>query len=143
MKNYILATMVVAVSMAQPALANELISNSAEGAQVYLISPQDGEVVSQQFKVQFGLAKMGVAPAGAKLKNTGHHHVLIDTDIKSIDFSTSLPATENIRHYGGGQTEGLLTLSPGTHTLQLLLGNYVHIPHKKPVLSEKITITVK
>ena len=85
---------------------------------------------------------MGVAPAGADLKNTGHHHLLIDVN-ELPDMAKPLPATTEVKHFGGGQTETLLTLTPGTHTLQLLLGNHVHIPHDPPVLSKKITITVK
>ena len=85
---------------------------------------------------------MGVAPAGVIKENTGHHHLLID--VKEMpDFSLPLPATDNIKHFGGGQTETDLTLPAGKHTLQLVLGDHLHIPHDKPVVSEKITITVK
>ncbi len=111
-------------------------------AQLYIIEPVDGATVQETFKVKFGLSGMGVAPAGQNIKNTGHHHILIDMD-KLPDLTKPLPATDQIRHFGGGQTETELTLTPGEHTLQLLLGNYMHIPHDKPVMSKKITITVK
>jgi hypothetical protein len=111
-------------------------------AQLYIIEPEDGATVQETFKVKFGLSGMGVAPAGTNIKNTGHHHILIDMD-KLPDLTKPLPATDQIRHFGGGQTETELTLTPGEHTLQLLLGNYMHIPHDKPVMSKKITITVK
>ncbi len=111
-------------------------------AQLYIIEPVDGATVQETFKVKFGLSGMGVAPAGQNIKNTGHHHLLIDLD-KLPDLTKPLPATDQIRHFGGGQTETELTLTPGEHTLQLLLGNYMHIPHDKPVMSKKITITVK
>ena len=91
--------------------------------------------------VQFGLKGMGVAPAGVKFENTGHHHLLIDTDAPA-DQSTPLPATDKIVHFGKGQTETSLTLTPGKHTLQLLLGDQNHVPHDPPVISKKITITV-
>jgi hypothetical protein len=108
---------------------------------VYFISPQDGETLSGQIDVRFGLRGMGVAPAGVDQANTGHHHLLIDVEeMPAMD--VPLPSTEQIRHFGGGQTETTLKLAPGKHTLQLLLGNYSHIPHNPPVLSEKITITV-
>ncbi len=123
--------------------ANELISKSPANARVYFISPQAGQTVQKKLTVRFGLVGMGVAPAGVNQKNTGHHHLLIDSAIESIDLTTILPATEKIRHFGGGQTEIDLELSPGTHTLQLLLGNYVHIPHDEPVVSQKITIQVQ
>ncbi len=85
---------------------------------------------------------MGIAPAGVNHPNTGHHHLLVDV-AQPPDLNAALPVTENIRHFGAGQTEAELTLPPGKHTLQLVLGDYLHIPHDKPVVSEKITITVK
>ena len=124
------------------AFANELVSKSPADATVYIIEPVDGQTVSQRFKVKFGLSGMGVAPAGINQENTGHHHILINGEVLP-DMTKPLPATDKIRHFGGGQTETELVLPPGKHTLQLLLGNYAHIPHDKPVLSEKITITVK
>ncbi|MCF6225471.1 MAG: DUF4399 domain-containing protein [Xanthomonadales bacterium] len=119
--------------------ANETASKDAT---VYFITPLDGETVTQTFKVKFGLNGMGVAPAGTVRDNTGHHHLLIDLQTLP-DMHKPLPATDNIVHFGGGQTETELTLGPGTHTLQLLLGDYAHIPHSKPVLSKPITITVE
>jgi hypothetical protein len=114
---------------------------ASTGAEVYIISPQDGAKVKNPFTVQFGLRGMGVAPAGVKFDNTGHHHLLIDTEAPA-DMSAPLPATANIVHFGKGQTETQLTLSPGRHTLQLLFADLNHIPHQPPVISKKITITV-
>ncbi|MBT8140773.1 MAG: DUF4399 domain-containing protein [Gammaproteobacteria bacterium] len=116
--------------------------HSDKAITAYIISPSDGATVSSPLRVIFGLQGMGVAPAGSNIENTGHHHLLIDVD-ELPDLSMPLPATANLVHFGKGQTETLLELAPGTHTLQLLLGNYAHIPHSTPVLSEKITITVK
>ena len=115
---------------------------SPAGAEVYIISPKDGAKVSSPFVVQFGLKGMGIAPAGVKLDNTGHHHLLIDTDAPA-DAGAPLPASEKVVHFGKGQTETTLTLPPGKHTLQLLLGDWTHIPHVPPVMSELITITVR
>lgn len=108
---------------------------------VYIIEPTDGAVVSNPVKVVFGLKGMGVAPAGVERDKTGHHHLIIDAELP--DLKAPIPADENYRHFGGGQTETTLELSPGQHTLQLLLGDFVHIPHDPPVMSKKITITVK
>ncbi|MCB0352461.1 MAG: DUF4399 domain-containing protein [Bdellovibrionales bacterium] len=111
-------------------------------AEAYIISPADGETVPENFTVQFGLRNFGIAPAGEGNEKTGHHHLLIDFEgIPALD--TPLPATDNIRHFGGGQTETTLSLSPGKHTLQLVLGDKLHIPHNPPIMSKKITITVK
>ena len=124
-------------------LASELISKSPEGAKVYFINLEDGQTVSETFQIQFGLTGMGIAPAGINIENTGHHHLLINADIATIDFTQTLPANDQIQHFGKGQTETVLSLPKGKHTLQLLLGNYLHIPHDKPVMSEEITVTVK
>ncbi len=122
------------------ALAQERTASPA-GAEVYIISPAAGAKVHSPFVVRFGLKGMGVAPAGIKFDNTGHHHLLVDTDAPR-DLAAPLPATDKILHFGKGQTETTLTLPPGKHTLQLLLGDQNHIPHDPPVMSKKITITV-
>lgn len=123
------------------ALPAEMYSKAPESARVYFLQPQDGSVVPETFTVKFGLSGMGVAPAGVDKKNTGHHHLLINVD-KLPDLNLPLPSNENVNHFGGGQTETQVTLPPGKHTLQLLLGNHFHVPHKKPVMSKKITVTV-
>jgi len=116
-------------------------STAFADAEVYIISPQDGDTVSSPFEVRFGLRGMGVAPAGVEVENTGHHHLLIDMDtLPPMD--APLPKSEHLLHFGGGQTETTLSLGPGKHTLQLLLGDYSHVPFNPPLLSEKIRITV-
>ncbi len=114
---------------------------AAADAKAYIISPTDGETVKSPVTVRFGLAGMGVAPAGVDAPQTGHHHLLIDQ--ADLPVLGEPMGTENIRHFGGGQTEVSLELEPGSHTLQLLLGDKLHIPHDPPVASEKITITVE
>jgi hypothetical protein len=111
------------------------------GAKVYLISPKDGDTITGPVHVVFGLSGMGVAPAGINQASTGHHHLLIDSP--TVDFAQPLPATDQIKHFGGGQTETTLNLTPGTHTLQLLLGDWKHQPQNPALMSDKITITVK
>jgi hypothetical protein len=109
--------------------------------ELYLISPQNGDTVSGEFTLQFGLRGMGVAPAGVAVDNTGHHHLLIDMEaLPPMD--VPLPKSDQLRHFGGGQTETSLSLAPGKHTLQLVLGDYSHVPINPPVVSKKITITV-
>lgn len=113
---------------------------SADGAQVYIVSPVDGATVPTTFDVVFGLKGMGVAPAGVQTNNTGHHHLLVDA-AQMPDLN--MPLGANVSHFGAGQTQTTLTLPPGQHTLQLILGDHMHMPHNPPVLSEKITITVR
>jgi len=115
---------------------------SPAGAEVYIVSPKDGAKVASPVTVVFGLKGMGVAPAGIKFDNTGHHHLLIDSD-PPADLSQPLPANEKSVHFGKGQTETSLTLPPGKHTLQLVLGDSLHIPHDPAVISKKITIVVE
>jgi hypothetical protein len=117
-------------------------TKSVEGTKVYIVSPRDGATVNRTFTVQFGLKGMGVAPAGVNHPNTGHHHLLVDV-AKLPDLNVPLEVTDNVRHFGGGQTETELTLPPGKHTLQLVFADYLHLAHDKPILSERITITVK
>lgn len=117
-------------------------SASPEGAQVYIIEPADGALVAQSFTVRFGLKGMGVAPAGVDVPATGHHHLLVDVaELPAMNMS--LPASDNIRHFGKGQTETELSLAPGQHTLQLLVGDQNHVPLDPPVISSKITVTVQ
>ena len=139
----VLAGLVVAQApQATTPAAQVTRSKAPEGARVYFISPKNGDTVPQKFTVQFGLKGMGVAPVGVNQPNTGHHHLLVDL-AEMPNMSAPLPANDNIRHFGGGQTEVDLALPPGKHTLQLVLGDWLHTPHEKPVTSEKITITVK
>jgi hypothetical protein len=115
---------------------------SPKDALVYIGWPNDGEVINTRtVKIWFGLRHMGVAPAGVDKPNTGHHHLLIDTDLPPFD--EPIPNDRNHLHFGGGQTEAVVELPPGTHTLQLLLGDKDHVPHNPPVYSKKITITVR
>jgi hypothetical protein len=116
------------------------VSKSPEGAKVYIISPTDGETVGTEVLVKFGLSGMGVAPAGTDKENTGHHHLIIDGE-KLPDLDK--PMGSDVMHFGGGQTEKLIKLEKGKHTLQMILGNYMHVPHNPPVVSEKITINVE
>ncbi len=115
---------------------------SPAGAEVYIVSPKDGAKVKSPVTVVFGLKGMGIAPAGIKFDNTGHHHLLVDSDVPA-DLSQPLANNEKSMHFGKGQTETSLTLPPGKHTLQLVLGDYTHTPHDPAVISKKITITVE
>ena len=143
MKKFVITCALSLLTLVSSVFASELVSKAPENAKAYFIAPQDGASLSGKFIVKFGLAGMGVAPAGVERDNTGNHHLLINTDVSSLDLSQPLPASDTVKHFGGGQTETEIELPAGEHTLQLLLGNHLHVPHDKPVLSEKIKITVK
>jgi hypothetical protein len=115
----------------------------APNAEVYIISPQNGAMVHGPVTVRFGLKGMGVAPAGVKFENTGHHHVIVDTDLSELKLDAPLPMTDKIVHFGKGQTETTLTLPPGKHTLELVFADYSHMSFDPPLHSKKITITVE
>ena len=138
MRTLAIATLALAAALAsaQPRTA------APAGAAVYIISPQDGARVHNPVLVQFGLKGMGIAPAGVKFDNTGHHHLLIDSDAPA-DLGKPLPASDKNVHFGKGQTETTLQLTPGKHTLQLLLADMNHVPFDPPVISKKITLTVE
>jgi hypothetical protein len=110
------------------------------GATVFIVSPKDGETVASPVKVVFGISGMALAPAGEKNDSAGHHHLLIDTDLASP--GVPVPADEKHVHFGKAQTEAEVALAPGTHTLQLVLGDYLHIPFDPVIASPKITVTV-
>ena len=116
-------------------------SQAADDSEVYIIWPYDGEVIpGGEFWVRFGLRNMGVAPAGVEKAFTGHHHLLVNTDLPPLN--QPIPNDDNHIHYGRGQTEAKVNLPPGTHTLQLLLGDHNHVPHNPPVVSQKVTVVV-
>jgi hypothetical protein len=139
MRMFAIAALVLAASVT--AVQAQDRTPSPPGAKVFFIGLKDGATVTNPVTVKFGIKGMTLAPAGTTAPNTGHHHLLIDTD-PPADLGQPLPATDNIKHFGKAQTETTLTLTPGKHTLQLLLADGNHIPHKPPVISKKITITV-
>ena len=137
----LIAGRLLSVSMA-PAPTQER-TPAPEGAEAYIQSPTDGAVVTSPVTVRFGLRRVGVAPAGVQRPNSGHHHLLIDVaDGDMPSFDLPLPASDQVVHFGGGQTETQRELEPGQHTLQLVLGDHLHTPHSPPVTSDRITFTV-
>jgi hypothetical protein len=135
-----LALLVVTLLLAGPGAG---AATAPSNAYCYIGWPNDGQVLQagRPFRVWFGLRHMGVAPKGIAFPNTGHHHLLIDTELPPA--GQPIPSDRQHLHYGAGETETLLELPPGTHTLQLLMGDENHVPHVPPVTSKKITITVK
>ncbi len=147
MKNLLNAAAITLTLGLTPVWAGD--TPAPDGAAVYFVNVEDGSTVSSPVTVVFGLKGMGVAPAGTEKDNTGHHHILInraafgegedDADM----MENGLIADENHVHFGGGQTEVTLDLEPGTHTLQLVLGDLNHVPHDPPIVTEVITVTVE
>ena len=112
------------------------------GAMAYVIEPADGATVANPVHVVFGLKGIGVAPAGTDRPDAGHHHLLIDAGLPT-DLGVPIPSDDTHKHFGGGQTETTLTLAPGKHTLQLLLGDHLHVPFDPPIASSVVTIEVQ
>ncbi|MBA4269707.1 MAG: hypothetical protein C0447_09850 [Methylobacterium sp.] len=138
------ATLLAALAAgANPALAQSASGRqpAPKGAEVYFHYPLDGLRVPERFTVRMGLKEMGLAPAGTEWPNTGHHHLLINTEPGPPD--QPIPADYNNIHLGNGQSEVVVTLPKGRHTLQLLLGDHNHVPHDPPVMSRKITVYVR
>ena len=138
------AATLLAIGLFGPVIAQE--SPSPAGAKVYFINLKDGDTVSNPVVIKFGLSGMGIAPAGLQgdaTAGTGHHHLLIDTELKGDALKDVIPMDDKHRHFGKGQTEATITLPPGAHTLQLVLADWTHVPHVPPVMSEQIKITVK
>lgn len=125
-----------------------------QGAKVFIVSPADGATVDKTFTVKFGIEGMGLKPAGDATPHTGHHHLLVDVDKEPAadqplpttlmpENNAPLPAGPQVLHFGKAQTEATITLAPGKHTLQLVLGDRFHVPFKPSVESQKITVQVK
>lgn len=146
MKSFVKAV-TIATMLAMPAVAQD--TPAPADARVYFVNLSDGDTVSSPVTVIFGLAGMGVAPAGTEKENTGHHHILLNRPPLgegpdgADELVYGLPADDNHIHFGGGQTQTTLDLPPGQHTLQLVLGDLNHVPHSAPVTSDVITITVE
>lgn len=134
-------TMLCATLVFAGTLAQAEQTPSPPGAEEYIIWPSDGAVIhGGKLWVRMGLRNMGICPKGVAFPNTGHHHLLIDTDLPALD--QEIPSDRNHLHFGAGETDARIELPPGKHTLQLILGDHNHVPHVPPVYSKKITITV-
>jgi Domain of unknown function (DUF4399) len=129
------------IAAAATAATAQDLSKSPAGAKVAILEPANGAIVASPVTVKFGITGMEVSPAGTEKPNSGHHHLLINQ--KLADPKAAIPADDKHKHFGKGQTEATVELPPGTHTLQLVLGDHNHIPHDPAVQSEVITITVK
>jgi hypothetical protein len=140
----VLALTLSAATLATTSLVMAGETPAPDNAKAYFINLKDGDTVSSPVLIRFGLSGMGVAPSGTEAPNTGHHHLLIDAPTLEGDaLNEAIPVDAGHVHFGKGQTEASVNLTPGKHTLQLVLGDWSHIPHNKPVMSERITIDVQ
>ncbi|RME63495.1 MAG: DUF4399 domain-containing protein [Alphaproteobacteria bacterium] len=136
--------LIVGLAACKQAPAQDLTRpDPTPGPKVYFVNIVDGQTVKSPFKVVFGLKDWGVAPAGVDVPNTGHHHLLIDTTLSQEDMQYAIAKDDHHRHFGGGQTEAVLDLAPGPHTLQLVLGDKDHEPFDPPIMSQIVTVTVQ
>ena len=136
------AALLAGLLLNMPAMAGD--TAAPEGAEVYFINIADGDTLSNPVTIQFGLKGMGVSPAGIQdVADSGHHHLLINSALTGDALNAPIPSDDSHRHFGKGQTEVTLDLPAGTHTLQLVLGDWKHTPHDKPVMSEPIKVTVE
>lgn len=147
MKKLAILTIAALIGLTGPSIAGDTASKS--GSKSYIVNLKDGDMISSPVKIIFGLTGMGVAPAGIEKKHTGHHHIFLDRPPLGLgadgkdEYTNNIPGDEHHIHFGGGQTEKVLKLAPGKHTLQMVLADHNHIPHNPPVVSKVITITVK
>jgi hypothetical protein len=134
---------IAVIALLSPGAALLAGTPAPAGAYLYIGWPNDGQVIAagKPFRVWFGLRNMGVAPKGVTYRGTGHHHLLIDTDVPSLN--EPIPSDRNHLHFGAGETETMVELPPGKHTLQLMMGDDKHVPHDPPIASKKIRITVR
>ena len=144
-RNILMRQLLLAFALLLPAMSLVTAGETPAPAEakVYFVNIKDSDTVTSPVKIQFGLSGMGIAPAGTEVPNTGHHHLLIDTTLEGEALNEAIPMDEHHLHFGKGQTEASVELSKGQHTLQLVLGDWSHVPHKPPVMSERITVTVE
>lgn len=142
MRRLLIGSVMAAFTAVAVAASGLPVHKAPADARVYIISPTDGAAVGRDVTVRFGLSGMGVAPAGVEKEHTGHHHLLIDVATLPVA-GQPIPNDAHHKHFGGGQTETVVHLSPGTHTLQLELGDANHVPFDPPIVSKRITIRVK
>jgi hypothetical protein len=109
----------------------------------FFVNIKDGDTVTSPVNIKFGITGMEVAPAGTNKPNTGHFHLLIDTALTADQQKLPIPKDDRHLHFGKGQTEASVDLKPGKHTLQLVMGDGNHMLHNPPVVSDKISVTVK
>jgi hypothetical protein len=133
----------LAMTLSTVALATAGETPAPADAKVYFINIKDGDTVTSPVTIRFGLSGMGIAPAGTEVENTGHHHLIIDEKFEGDALGEAIPVDEHHMHFGKGQTEATVTLSKGSHTLQLVIGDWSHVPHKPPVMSDRITVNVE
>lgn len=136
------ATHLIALLASLAISSQALAENKHSTAKIFIVEPANGATVPSTFTVKFGASGVEIVPAGTDKPNSGHHHLLIDTETLP-DLHSPLPATPTLIHFGKAQTETQITLTPGRHTLQLVLGDAIHVPGANPLISEKITVTVK
>ncbi len=141
-KRAILTPLVLLVLFGSLPAAAEMSSPVAADARVWIESPTDMQEVRSPVAIVFGSENVNISPAGVEQENSGHHHLMVDLD-ELPAMNMPLPGNAQLIHFGKGQTQTSLVLEPGTHTLQLVLGNHMHVPHTRPVMSNKITIVVK
>ena len=138
-----LASLLLGASMLATAADGIPRSAPPEGAKVFIVSPKDGATVDKTFTVKFGVKKLDLEPIDKQVPNAGHHHLLVDQKVESLNADEAIPATPTSIHFGKAQTETELTLTPGKHTLQLVAGDNVHRQFEPTVASKVITINVK
>jgi len=142
MKTTYLLALLASFTISSVSYAADKPAHSHTKAKVFIIEPKNGATVPTTFTVKFGATGVEIAPAGTDKPNSGHHHLLIDTETLP-DLHSPLPASPTLIHFGKAQTETQITLTPGKHTLQLVLGDYMHVPGDHPLISKKITVNVQ
>ncbi len=120
---------------------NEPVPDIPEGAKVYFKNLKNGQTVSSPVKVVMGADNITVDTAGIIVPGKGHHHLLIDAgDSTAAGVVVGKDSTH--LHFGKGQTETILPLTPGKHVLTLQFADGIHRSYGGR-LSNTIEINVK
>jgi len=122
------------------AALNTALPAIPDGARVFFANLKDGQTVKSPFKVEMGVAGIGLDTAGAIKQASGHHHILVNLD--SMTAGTVIPMDSTHLHFGKAQQSADLTLAPGKYKLTLQYADGIHRSYGSK-LSASVHVTVQ
>jgi Domain of unknown function (DUF4399)/Family of unknown function (DUF6130) len=125
-------------------MAGSIAVSAAGTPRIFFIEPKNGATVKSPVHLKFGVENYTIAavPEGTVTTarpGVGHYHVGVDQDCLEAG-QTIVKGTPSWVHFGKGDSEIDMQLTPGRHKLALQLGDDLHNTVKG--LCSTITVTV-